>query len=140
MTAGRPRTVSLPYDEMIELGKEMIKWLKDHPETLHLCEWYSIHKEFTDKQWDAMQQMPEFLPYYERAIKIVGLKYINKDSKVRDGISHRWQRIYFKDLKKQEDEDKKYEASLKNDSDQKQILEVKVVDYSRAKDNNKPSI
>ena len=92
---------------MEELGEEMIKWLYAHPDTLHLSEWYSIHKMFTYKQWDAMQQMPEFLPYYERALNIVGLKYLSKDSKVRDGISQRWQRVYFRDLRKQEDADKK---------------------------------
>lgn len=107
MPGGRPRTVSFEPEEMVKLGEEMIEWLYAHPETLHLCEWYSIHKMFTYKQWDAMQQRAEFVPYYERALSIVGLKYLNKDSKVRDGISQRWQRVYFKDLKYQEDQDKK---------------------------------
>ena len=47
----------------------------------------------------------EFVPYYERAIKMVGMKYLDKTSNVREGISQRWQRVYFKDLRKSEDQD-----------------------------------
>lgn len=101
----RPRSVSLEPDEMVALGEEMIQWVSKHPEILHLSQWYSIEKMFTEKQWEAMQQMAEFLPYYERALKMVGLKYLDKTSNVREGISQRWQRIYFRDLRKQEDAD-----------------------------------
>ena len=104
MVAGRPRTTSFSPEEMIELGEEMIEWVLEH-NPLHLSAWYSIHKCFTNKQWDAFQQVPEFLPYYERALHIVGQNYIDKSSNVRDGISQRWQRVYFKDLKRQEDQD-----------------------------------
>lgn len=110
---GRPRTVSLQPDEMIELGHEMIQWLKEHPKALHLSAWYSIEKGFTDKMWATMQTMPEFLPYYEQALKIVGQKYLDKDSNVRDGISQRWQRVYFKDLRISEDADADAEAERK---------------------------
>ena len=105
MSAGRPRTVSLPPEEMIKLGEEMIKWVKEHPEILHLSEWYSIEKMYLESQWDTMCRCPEFFPYYEQALKIVGRKYLDKTSNVRDGISQRWQRVYFKDLKRQEDAD-----------------------------------
>jgi hypothetical protein len=105
MAGGRPRTVSFPEDEMIALGEEMIQWLNDNPDTLHLTQWWSLHKLFTEEEWDAMQQMPEFLPYYKRALHLIGLKYLTKDSKVRDNISPRWQRVYFKDLRKSEDQD-----------------------------------
>jgi hypothetical protein len=114
MPPGAPRTVSFSTEEMIKLGEEMLQWLKDNPETLHLSEWYTIHKGFTYNQWKSFIQIQDFLPYYEQAIKIVGIKYLNKDSKVRDGISQRWQRIYFKDLKEEEDETAKYHASLKD--------------------------
>ncbi len=105
MAGGRPRTVSFSPEEMVELGKEMIEWLYDHPETLHLCEWYSLQKRFTYNQWKVMQVKEEFHPYYEAALNLIGIKYLNKDSKVRDGISQRWQRVYFKDLRDSEDKD-----------------------------------
>lgn len=113
MVAGAPRTVSLPPEQMIELGKEMVQWVKDHPKTLHLSEWYTIYKGYTYNQWKVFIQIEEFLPYYEQALKIVGLKYIDKTSNVRDSISHRWQRVYFKDVKEQEDEDLDAEAERK---------------------------
>ena len=62
-------------------------------------------KGFTYKQWQTFIDREDFIPYYETALKIVGLKYVDKTSNVRDSIANRWQRIYFKDLRKREDED-----------------------------------
>jgi hypothetical protein len=106
MPSGRLRTVSFPDDKMIELGKEMVDFVRKHKNTiLHLSEWYTIEKGFTYNQWKTFIQREVFIPYYEQALKIVGLKYVDKNSNVRDGISHRWQRIYFRDLKESEDKD-----------------------------------
>lgn len=106
MAVGAPRTVSFSKEEMISLGKEMVEWIINHPDTLHLSEWYTIEKMFTYKQWKTFTDREEFIPYYEVALKIIGRKYLDKDSRVRDGISQRWQRIYFGDLKEAEDQDK----------------------------------
>lgn len=111
---GAKRTVSLEPPEMIALGEEMIEWVKKN-DPLHLSQWYCIHKGFTDKQWDTMQQAPEFFPYYEKALKLVGLKYIQKDSPIEPSLKQRWQRVYYKDLRKEEDETARYNASLKNE-------------------------
>jgi hypothetical protein len=106
MPAGRPRTVSFTEDEMIALGKEMVAYVKENQKTiLHLSEWYTIEKGFIYKEWKTFIQREEFVPYYEQALKIVGLKYVSKNSNVRDSISQRWQRIYFGDLRESEDED-----------------------------------
>ena len=113
MPAGRPRTVSLPPDQMIELGKQMVSWVKSNSEVLHLSDWYCIEKGYTDSEWDTMHVAPEFFPYYEQALKIVGRKYLDKNSNVRDGIAQRWQRVYYKDLKKSEDADADAEADRK---------------------------
>ena len=101
---GRPRTVTLPPEQMIKLGEEMVEFVKTHPDILHITEWYSIEKMITSNQWNCMLQAPEFLPYYEIARNIIGKKYLDKKSNVRDNISPRWQRLYFGDLKKEEDE------------------------------------
>jgi len=102
---GRPRTVSFSDDEMVLLGQEMVEWcLANDP--LHLSQWYTIHKSYTYKEWKCFIQNQEFFPYYEKALKIVGIKYLDGESKkVKDGISQRWQRVYFKDLKEEEDAD-----------------------------------
>jgi hypothetical protein len=109
----RPRSVSLAPEKMIALGEEMVEWIINHPKTLHLSEWYTIEKMFTYNQWKTMIVIPEFFPYYEKALKIVGKQYLDKSSNVRDGISQRWQRVYFKDLKEQEDQDADDEAIRK---------------------------
>jgi hypothetical protein len=106
MPPGAPRTVSPSTKDMIALGKEMVAWVKQNRKTiLHLSEWYTIEKGYTYNQWKAFIQIQEFLPYYEQALKIVGLKYVDKSSNVRDSISQRWQRIYFGDLREGEDKD-----------------------------------
>jgi hypothetical protein len=106
MAGGRPRVFSLSEKDMIELGKEMVDYVKKNKKTIvHLCEWYTIEKGFTYNEWKNFIQKQEFFPYYEQALKIVGLKYVDKNSNIRDGISQRWQRVYFADLKEQEDRD-----------------------------------
>ena len=109
MTAGRPRTTSLPPPEMVELGKEMVAWVIDN-EPIHLSQWYSRVKHFTYAQWDAMTQVPEFLPYYEEALQIVGLQYLARNSEIEPSLKHRWARVYFKDLRHAEDRDADAEA------------------------------
>jgi hypothetical protein len=102
----RPRVFSFSVEEMIALGKEMIEYVKKNKKTiLHLSEWYTIEKGFTYNEWKNFIQKDEFFPYYEQALKIVGLKYVDKSSNVRDSISQRWQRIYFGDLREGEDAD-----------------------------------
>lgn len=114
MAGGRPRTVSFTEEEMIELGEEMVTFVKKNKKTiLHLSEWYTIEKGFTYNEWKTFIQKEEFLPYYEQALKIVGLKYMDKNSNVRDGISNRWQRVYFGDLKENEDETADADAARK---------------------------
>jgi hypothetical protein len=114
----RPRTVSLEPDEMIKLGEEMLTWI-DLNDPLHLTAWYSIKMGITHKQWDAMQQVPEFLPYYEQALMMIGQKYLDKNSNVREGVSLRWQRSYFRDLRRTEDIDKQEQLDRELEKDKK---------------------
>lgn len=118
MPAGCPRTVSFEPKEMIALGKEMLEWVKNHPDILHLSEWYTIEKMFTYKQWKTFKDREEFMPYYEASLKLIGRKYIDKTSNVRDSISHRWQRVYFADLREEEDETARFNQSLKDEQEQ----------------------
>jgi len=123
MPAGRPRTSTPPAEEMIQLGEQMLEWIKFN-KPLHLSEWYSGEMFITDKVWDNMRVAPEFSHYYNRALKIIGKQYLDKTSKVRDSISHRWLRVYFKDLKKEEDETAKFNQLLKFEELEKQPAEV----------------
>lgn len=112
MPAGRPREVAFTPDEMIELGKEMIEWVKQN-DPLHLSQWYTIEKDFTYNELKVFITCKEFFPYYEKALKLVGIKYLDGESKrVKEGISQRWQRVYFKDLKEEEDDTLRFKAQL----------------------------
>lgn len=140
MPAGRPRTISLSPSEMIKLGKEMVKWVTEN-DPLHLSQFYCILKGYTDAEWDTMHVCQEFFPYYEQALKIIGIKYLDKNSNVRDGISQRWQTVYFKDLKKVENELLKLKAELAKSQDQQADAEnvirklAQVVKSAEEKDN-----
>jgi len=113
MTAGRPRTTSFSEEEMILLGQEMVNWVTLHlNDVYNLSDWYTVEKMFTYKEWKAFIQKPEFLPYYEKALKLVGKKFLAKDSPIEPSIKHRWGRVYNKDLKEEEDETAAYNASL----------------------------
>lgn len=102
----RPRSFSFSEEEMVALGIEMVEYVKKNAKTiLHLSQWYTIEKGFTYKEWKTFIVKDEFLTYYEQAIKLIGLKYVDKTSNVRDSISQRWQRIYFGDLREGEDAD-----------------------------------
>lgn len=125
---GAPRTVSPVPDDMIALGEEMVIWVELNKDSiLHLSEWYTIHKMFTRKQWDTFKDRQEFIPYYERALAIIGKKYLDKNSQVRDGISQRWQRVYFKDLRDQEDADLNAAAERQKGIDGKHYTTINFV-------------
>lgn len=121
MVAGRPRTTSLPKEDMVALGEEMVLWINKNPEVLHLSEWYTIEKNFIYNQWKQFITKEEFHPYYEKALKIVGKKYL--DGTVNASIAQRWLRIYFKDLREQEDKD----AQEKVDRENKSILDIPIL-------------
>src|SRR6185503_14915744 len=110
MAGGRPRTTSLEPDDMIALGKEMVDWVKKN-NPLHLSYWYLRVKKIIFKDWRIYRERPEFTPYYEEALSIVGENYIN--GTVDKSIAQRFLRIYFKDLKEEEDSTAKYNADLK---------------------------
>ncbi len=114
---GRPRSTSPSPEECKILGEEMIAFIQqDENDILHLSEWYTVEKMMTYNQWKAIIQIPQFLPYYEKALKLIGKKYLDKNSSVNPSISQRWQRVYFKDLKEEEDETVKYNESVKSAS------------------------
>lgn len=132
MPAGRPRKISFSPEEMIKLGEEMVKWVEEHPEVLHLSEWYTIEKMFTYNEWKTFIVKDEFFPYYEKALKMVGRKYLDKNSNIKDGISQRWQRVYFKDLKEEEDETAQFNSNLrKKENDTSNIPPDYIENFNR---------
>lgn len=121
---GRPRTASLSELDMVALGEEMIKFLEDNPDTLHLSQWYSIKKMYTYKQWKAMIQLSEFLPYYSKAISIIGVKYLDKRVPIRDTVAHRFLHCYFPEVKEAERETVQFEHDLKKEQSETVPVEI----------------
>lgn len=120
MVAGRPRTVAYSVDDMIALGEEMVLWVSEN-KPIHLSIWYTQVKDITDNEWDTFRKRPEFVHYYTKALKLVGYSYLDKDSTVDSKLKDRWQRVYFKDLREQEDIDVKDKRD-KELEDKKELL------------------
>lgn len=122
MAAGRPRTNCPEYDELIELGKELVEWSKnDNPEDLRWCNWYT-KKGYIARQWDKMVEKPEFRGYYEEAQGNLARKWLRCD--VHHSIAHRFLWIYCPDLKKSEIEKMEIEANLKKTQDESEAVNV----------------
>lgn len=131
MVAGRPRTTSFSPEEMIELGKEMVAWVEEN-EPLHLKQWYSIEKMFLYEEWKAFIRKPEFVPYYEQALSLVSLQYLDKNSTIRDSIANRFLRVYFKDAKESEDEEAQFNSDLrKKENDASRIPDDYVKEFNK---------
>ena len=96
----RPRSITPESKDLIALGKEMVEWVKKN-KPIHIKEFYCIHKMILFKDWDAYTQKTEFLPYYETAMGLVSLNYIN--GTINPSIAQRFIRVYFKDVRLEED-------------------------------------
>lgn len=108
---GAPRTVTPEDDELIELGEEMIRWVVEN-NPLHINQWYTLEKHMIYNEFQTIIAKPVFKRYYEKALTLIGSNYLDKNSNVRDCVVPRWQRHYFKDLKKEEDVDAKEKVKM----------------------------
>jgi hypothetical protein len=136
---GRPRTVSPEPLELIKLGEEMVAWVRAN-NPIHLKCWYSLEKRFTYKQWETMTQREEFVPYYEEALNLVSINYVN--GTINPSIAQRFLRMYFKDLKLIENQDldeasqrKAKEAQVVTSTEDNRRVDqlISVLDQARAK-------
>lgn len=106
----RTRNSEISQQDLEALGKEMVEWVtKKKP--LHLSHWYTREKHIIYKDWKNLIQFKEFLPYYEKAISVVAENCL--DGTIDKSIAQRFLRIYFKDIKDDENEKAKYEADLR---------------------------
>lgn len=119
MPRGATRTVSPKPYILEKLGMEMVEWVRKN-KPLHLSEWYALEKELTADEIHLFAKKPEFKRYYEQAKALIGRSYL--DGTVPSAIANRWQRVYFRDLRDEEDNCKKESAKLQLEV-QKELME-----------------
>lgn len=109
---GRPRTTTPEDDELEKLGSELVKWATEPCKDLrfHLKQWWCLEKGLLKKQWDLMCEKPIFQAYYERAQTALSRRYV--DGSINASIANRFVRLYFPEVRKEEDEKAKYLANL----------------------------
>lgn len=111
-TAGRPR-ITVPTDkELIRLGKEMVEWATEPTDEFraHITQWYSIKKEIPKNSFDLYITKPAFQDYYRRTIQALAVKYL--DGTVNQSIAQRFLRLYFPELREEENELLQLKADL----------------------------
>jgi hypothetical protein len=106
------RTVS-PSDEVLEeLGKEIVAWVTDDPkkEKIHLTQWFYGVKDFSPNEYQTIRKREVFARYYAKAKALMAIRYI--DGTVNPSIAHRFLRIYFPEIKREETEMFAFKADL----------------------------
>lgn len=116
MVVGRPRTKSLQSKELLEFGEKLLIWAtektgKDDELRFRFPQFYCLLHGYTEDHWDKMKRIEEFRPYYEKARVALSRRYI--DGSIKDSIAHRFLRIYFPEIRKEEDETARFNARLK---------------------------
>lgn len=109
----RPRVFLPDPKDCIKLGEEMVQFFKTHPDALHMSAFYSLEKKIVYKDWETLKKREEFVIYYEMALALIGIKYLDKTSNIRNGVAERWLRLYFKELRHEEDETARYLSDLR---------------------------
>lgn len=131
---GRPRTTSPSPEECIELGKDLVKWAteKSKEKRILFSQWWAQKHHMIKKEWKALKELPEFLPYYELAQSALAVKAI--DGTMEKSFGHRYIRLYDRELIEEENNQMKWEAELKKMSqDNIQDLLVKIINFSDQK-------
>ena len=93
----------------------MVAWVMANKPT-HLSEWFSIEKMITWKEWNAMCELPEFLPYYEIALSLVAKNA--RDGTLDKSLAQRFLALYHRDLRKYDHEELKVASDLKKQENQ----------------------
>lgn len=108
---GRPLHPNWPPEKVVELGEELITWLRsdEGKKAFHLSEFFADKKELSKTEWDLLRHRSEFFHYYERAMLMMG-NIVVKNGHVPTAYGSRFLSMYFKDLKEHEKEIKDEEA------------------------------
>ncbi len=111
---GKPRTVSPPSNDCVELGEDLVKWATEETKEWRCLfqQWYSMKKGILRKDWKALIQVPEFLPYYEKAQSALAVKC---QILMKEGFGQRYLRLYDRNLVEEENENKKFELQIQKD-------------------------
>ncbi len=132
MEDGRPRTTTPEKEELIKLGEELVLWATEKTKELryHLNQWWCLEKGFTQNEWDLMCAKKEFKVFIAKARVAISKRYV--DGSINSSIAHRFLRLYFPELKEEENATKKYDAELRNMTPENaRELLIKVIDYSK---------
>lgn len=124
---GRPVKEGFSNEELITLGEELLKWMKECDsdkkcDVVHLSEWYSEIKGIDRVYWkDSICSRPCFSAYYNRAMEWMG-KRTMKNKKLSTVYGNRFLGVYFKELDDNEHEKEKKRIDYVHDKN-KEIVQ-----------------
>lgn len=132
----RPRTTTPEYDEVLELGQDLVKWATEEteePRTLWSA-WYALKHGLIEQQWKLLKQREEFRPFYEIARASLAQK-LHKGT-LEKTLAHRYLGLYDRSLNEFENEEKDkdirrkkeaFDDSMNSLSDYKKWLDQKKI-------------
>jgi len=131
--AGRPRVQLPPDEKVVELGKDLVQWAAEETDDKRTAFsfWYALKHNLIREEWKALLKLDLFRPYYEKARASLAKKLHNDE--LEKGLTHRYLRLYDREIADEEDEKARFDADLKKlDPEQARELLIKVIDYSQA--------
>jgi hypothetical protein len=114
----RPRTSAPKTDKEIHyLGKDLILWATEETKEKRTAFsfWYALKHGMVRKQWKALLKLDIFRPYYETARSSLARKLHNDE--LEKGLTHRYLRLYDREIADEEDEKARYDAEVKKQSE-----------------------
>ncbi len=135
MPAGAPRITTPPKEECIELGKDLVKWATEETNEIRtsFSFWYALKHSIIYEEWKLLKQKKEFRPYYEKARAALASK-LHKQQ-LEKGLSHRYIGMYDRELTEHENDQAKFNASLKKE--EQDDLAKALREFAQAHQNNK---
>ena len=109
---GVPRTVCPNDDELIALGKDLVRWAGEETDELRISydQWYCVLHGIREQDWELMLVKPAFASYHKTARSLLSMRY--KNGTVNTSIAQRFLRLYCPDLRKEENDTLAYKAEL----------------------------
>lgn len=123
-------------EELEALGKEMLQWIEDKEDDekiVHLSQFYIKVKDMCRSEWRSIRQRAAFLPYYEKALELLGCKMIT-NSKLPQSYGNRFLPVYFSDVRESEREIAKEKVQDEIDIKKAEMKSIsdEAIDFNKA--------
>lgn len=126
---GRVRTSSPDDEELEKLGQELVQWATEPTSELryHINQFWLLEKKLSRESLKRARTNPVYRPYHDQAKAALANRYV--DGSINPSIAQRFLRLYFDDLREEEDYQVRLKAELqrmqKEEDNEQRIDEIR---------------